>query len=370
MKDIINRINTHTFDVGPIRPPSEGGSYSLLIRFTCNCPWNMCTFCWGSPYGRNKFKYREVEEIKRDIDHIKVIADSLYEISWLMGYGGELHPNIISFIASKVTSIQFEKILIVWHWLRAGEKSVFIQDADSLIMRTHHIVEAITYLKRKFPKIKRITSYARSKSIYKKSLTELKEIHAAGLIRLHIGLESGDDEVLQEIKKGASAKEHIISGQRAKEAGFEVSEYIMPGVGGKDKTFQHAIHTADVINEINPEFVRSRPFVPRPGTPLYLSWQKGKFRLLSPHELLMEIRLLVERLKFSGRLCFDHMRNPAYYVDGSGYNYLFSQTYDGYKFLDEKEKVLKIIERGLFIPEEHFLKIEDIIEYEKNIYRI
>jgi len=171
------------------------------------------------------------------------------------------------------------------------------------------------------------------------------------------------------MKKGASPRQHILAGQWSKEAGFEVSEYIMPGLGGRDRSIEHALETARVLNQINPDFVRSRPLVPRYGTPLYKWWQEGRFHLLSPHELLKEIKVLVEALDFSGRLCFDHMRNPAYFSHGT-YVYVFSQDYNGYEFPSQKEKVLSIIEEGLLIPEERFLSIEEIMEYEKEIYRI
>ncbi len=369
IESILKRLDTYIFEVGPIRPPSEGGSYSLLLRFTCNCPWNLCSFCYGSPYGREKFKYRDVIDIKRDIDSVKAIVECIKELSIRLGCGENLCNEVLDIIVKNVREDVLENIFLVWNWLKVGAKSVFIQDADSMIMRSCDLIEAIRYLKETFPQINRITTYARAKSILKKSKTELTEIHNAGLVRVHIGLESGDDLVLKKVKKGMTSKGHISAGVKAKEVGFEVSEYIMPGLGGKQRTKEHAKNTAYVINEIEPDFVRSRPLIPRRGTPLYKEYEKGEFTLLSPHELLKEIELLVKHLEFKGRLCFDHMRNPCYFAL-KGYVPLFSMDYEGYKMPKQKQELISIINKGLNIPEHLFLRTEDIIEYEKRIYSI
>ncbi len=369
IQSILRILNTFTFEVGPIRPPSEGGSYSLLLRFTCNCPWNLCTFCYGSPYGRKKFRYRPIHEIKADIDNVKRIVECIKELSTRLGYEGIFYDELLEIIVQNVDEAHLENILLVFNWLKRGCRSVFIQDADSMIMRSNDLIEALRYLKSSFPQIERITTYARAKSILKKSSIELKEIYDAGLKRLHVGLESGDDVVLKRVKKGISSKEHIASGIKAKEAGFEVSYYIMPGLGGRERSMEHAKNTAYVINEINPDFVRSRPLIPRLGTPLYREYEQGSFKLLSPHELLEEIRLMIENLDFSGRLCFDHMRNPCYFAS-QGYVPLFSLDYEGYKFPDQKQELIKIIDKGLKIPESQFLSTKEIIDYEKKIYHI
>ncbi len=368
-EDLIRRLNQLTFEVGPIRPPSEGGCNSLLLRFTCNCPWNLCSFCFGSPYARKKFVYREVEEIKRDIDSVAAIKDCLLELSWKMGAGSDVSSPLVDLLATKLDGTQFERVLMVWKWMAMGERYVFIQDADSLIMRTPHLVELLCYLKKRFPNIERITSYARAKSIYNKSREEMQEIFFSGLTRLHIGLESGDDEVLRQVKKGVTSSQHIEAGLTARDAGFEISYYIMPGLGGRERSVEHATGTARVISAVDPHFVRSRPLVPRRGTPLYNLWQKGDFHLLSPHQLLKEIRCLIEEVEFSGGLCFDHMRNPAY-LTPRGYIYVFSQQYNGYPFPHSRGRLLDIIEDALSIPEEYFLSVEEIMRYEAPIYRL
>ena len=367
----IKLLKSISFDVGPIRPPSEGGSDSLLLRFTRNCPWNLCRFCFGSPYRRKKFEYRPVEEIKGDIDNIKTICDSLKSISFKLGFGGKLNKRVLNYVLNLLEDTeQISKLIMIYKWENSNKESVFIQDADNMIMRTKDLVEALKYLKKTFPDIKRITTYARSKSVQKKSPKELKEIHDAGLTRLHIGLESGDDEVLKMVKKGATSKDHIEAGIKAIEAGYELSEYIMPGLGGEEKSLQHAKNSANVLSKINPHFIRSRPFVPRMGTPMYEDWKKGKFKILSPHLLLKELKIFVSELNFSGKLCFDHMRNPSFKIEGFGYIPLLSQSYEGYKFPEQKNEVIERILNGLQIEEELFLKAEDLIEYEKEIYRL
>ncbi|MEM3642009.1 MAG: radical SAM protein, partial [Candidatus Bathyarchaeia archaeon] len=248
-----------------------------------------------------------------------------------------------------------------FNWINSGGKSAFLQDANSLILPTNELVEVITYLRQTFPSLERITSYARAKTIAQKTLEELKELRRAGLSRLHVGLETGDDELLKYVNKGVTSQEHVLAGRKAKEAGFELSLYWMPGLGGKNMSKQHAINTARVLNEINPDFVRSRRFIPRKGTPLYEEWKNGVFQLLSPHEELREIQMMIERLDIAGRVCFDHYINPAYKA-GSDYVWIFKQDYDGYKFPEEKPKVLKLIEYGLEIGESLYIHAEDLVK--------
>ena len=200
-------------------------------------------------------------------------------------------------------------------------------------MRTPELIEVIKYLKETFPSIERITSYARAKTIYRKTLEELKGIRAAGLNRLHVGLETGDDELLKHIDKGVTAEQHIIAGRKAKEAGFEFSAYVMPGLGGRTRSEQHAKNTARVLNEINPHYIRLRPFVPRPNTPLFDEYEMGDFQISSPHERLRELKTMMEALTVTSRICFDHMMNAWRKESGE---LLFTQDYEGYKFPEEK----------------------------------
>ena len=367
----LERLKQYSFEIGPIRPPSEGGSRSLLIRATRNCPWNICKFCYGTPYNRERFQLRSLEEIKEDIDAAKAIselieatAEKLGGISWaakLMDPYFLYNKDFMELDQKELKN--FQSVTNVFNWLRSGARSAFLQDANSLIMRTNELVEVIIHLKRTFPSLQRITSYARAKTLAQKTKTlkELKELRKVGLSRLHVGLETGDDELLKYVNKGVTSEEHISGGRKAKEAGFELSEYWMPGLGGKTWSEQHARNTARVLNEINPDFVRSRRFVPRKATPLFEEWKKGEFQLLSPHEGVREIGMMIENLDITGKVCFDHFINPAYRV-GSGYVWLFKQDYDGYKFPEEKPKVLELVTQGLEIDESLYIHVEDLVE--------
>ena len=356
----MNRLAIEEFEIGPIRPPSEGGSFSLLLRFSRNCSWNRCTFCYGLHYNREKFQLRPLDEIKGDIDKAKAISDIIKETSIKLGLIGQINQEVADALFRYYPEARYSSSFVaVFNWLYFGGKTVFLQDADTLIMRTPDLVEAIKYLKKTFPAIERITSYARAKTALKKSLDELKALKEAGLSRLHIGLETGDDELLQKVHKGITAEQHIKAGQKIVKAGIELSEYIMPGLGGKEMTRQHAQNTARVLNEINPDYIRSRPLAPRPGTPLAEAYHKGELQVLTPHELLAEIKMLVENLTVSSKLCFDHALNPSV-KSGFGYTPLLDQSYEGYQLPGEKEKLVAIIDKGLKTDESKFATVEEI----------
>ncbi|MDY6854613.1 MAG: radical SAM protein [Thermodesulfobacteriota bacterium] len=351
-----------SYEIGTIRPPSEGGSYSLLIRVTRNCPWNQCTFCYGRPYNHEKFKMRSLEEVKADIDTVWTIQDQIKKISWQFGYGGGINNELGAALIREIPGLSRNHSFInVFNWMYSGARTAFLQDADSLIVPTSQLVKIIEYMKERFPSINRVTSYARAKTLYKKKDQELEELQKTGLSRLHIGLETGDDELLKKVKKGVSAKEHIQAGKKVKKSGIELSEYIMPGLGGRNMLEQHAKNTARVLSEINPDFIRSRPFTPIPGTPLFDEYTNGELELLSPYECLKEMEIFIKDLDVTSRVCFDHFRNPAYRT-GSGHLYhLFKQDYDGYKFPEEKGVVLNLIKEGLSVDEGRYLQQQDYI---------
>lgn len=352
-----------SYEMGPIRPPSEGGSNSLLIRVTRNCPWNRCTFCFGIAYGHEKFQLRSVDDVKSDIDTVELIAKEIKKLS--KQTGGTVDINTLTagtlFRHLPVNDDIHHSYFNVLNWLQSGAKTAFLQDADTLVIPTQQLVEIILYLRNKFPSIERVTSYARAKTIYKKKDDELFDLYNAGLTRLHIGLETGDDELLKKVQKGVTAEEHIFAGKKIKKAGMELSEYIMPGLGGREMSVQHAKNTARVLNAIDPDFIRSRPFSPLPKTPMLDDYLNNRFELLSPHERLKEMKILITDLNVTGRVCFDHYRNPAYYNIHRQLVPLFKQGYDGYKFPEEKEIVLTLIEKGLNIKEDNFLQPKDLI---------
>ncbi len=332
-------IERYDFETGIYRPPSEGGSDSLLVRFTRNCPWNRCEFC--AMYKTEKFELRSVDEIKTDIDAIAALCNDL---KGGRSDGTVSRETVIALIERHPELNYHQGFAMVYHWLLAGAKTAFVQDANSLIMPTEQLVEALRYVRKTFPSIVRVTSYARAKTLSQRKPEELLAIRKAGLDRVHIGLETGDDDLLNKVKKGVTAEGHIKGGQKAMAAGFQVSEYWMPGLGGREMWENHAINTARVLNAINPHYIRSRPFYTIPGTPMHAAAQRGEFQMLTPREQMTELQRMIEALDVTSRVCFDHAGN--YWRDRHG-NLLFTHSYEGYKFPEEKPKVLERIAEGL-----------------------
>ena len=332
-------VEKYAFETGVYRPPSEGGSDSLLIRLTRNCPWNHCTFC--GMYKSEKFQLRSVAEIKADIDAMAALRDDL-----ATGSPGATvtHEGAVTLIGKYPGLNHHPGLAMFYHWLLSGGQTAFLQDADSLIMKTDQLVEVLAYLRRTFPSLVRITTYARAKTIVQKPLKDLKAIRAAGLDRLHVGLESGDDEVLQRVRKGSTAEIQIKGGRKALAAGFQLSEYWMPGLGGRARWEQHARNTARVLSAIDPHYIRSRPLRPWPGTPLAHEVTDGTFEMLTPSEQLRELRLTIQALDVTGRVCFDHAGN--YWKNRRG-GHLFSHSYEGYPFPQAKQTILDLIDEGL-----------------------
>ncbi len=321
------------FEQGPIRPPSE--ARSLLIRPTRNCPWNKCAFC--HTYKGSRFEFRPVEEIKQDIDAVRALADAVGELSWKLGQGGRVNDTVVSWIFGNEGSFS-DPFRHVAAWLYFGGKTVFLQDADTLIMKTDDLVEVLNHLRDRFPGIERITSYCRSRTAAHKSVEDLRRIRKAGLVRIHVGLESGCDEVLRFIRKGATAEEHVKGGKRIVEAGISLCEYVMPGLGGSRWSREHAVETARVLSEINPDHIRLRTLSVRRGTPLHDAMREGGFAPIGDEEILKEIRLFIESLDgVQSRIVSDHILNLLEELEG--------------KLPEEKEKLLGIIDRYFQLPE-------------------
>lgn len=338
-----HKSTDYDFETGIYRPPSEGGAASLLLRLTRNCPWNHCTFC--AMYKTQKFSLRTPKEVINEIDTMADIKNELVRISENMGTEGRLTQKTVTRFFQSHPDLYFHHGLsMLVNWFASGEKTVFLQDADSLIMKTSHIIQILEHLTITFPAIERITTYARSKTIVKKPFTDLSDIRRAGLSRVHIGLESGDAVLLKKIRKGSTPEDHIKGGQKALEAGFQVSEYWMPGLGGDERSQAHARHTADVLNRINPHYIRSRPFTVRPGSPLYDEFVNNGFKKMDPKSQLEEIKLMVEALTVTSKVCFDHAGN--FWKTESG-DYVFSHNYEGYKFPEQKQTLLKRIDQGI-----------------------
>lgn len=320
------QLTRYSFEMGAIRPPSEGQSRSLLIRATRNCPWNRCKFC--GTYS-SKFVYRSVKEVAEDINAARAISDQLKATSWRLGLAGEINNEVVraviqgnpevygkEIVEPEVLSARLNSLVNVANWINSAAKTVFLQDANTLIMRTPELVEVLTYLKETFPSVERITSYGRSKTAAKKSLDELKQLHQAGLSRLHIGLESGCNDVLRAMDKGVTAEGHISGGTKVVESGISLSEYVMPGLGGRKWSERHAIESAEVLNEINPDFIRLRTLTIGRNSALHDMVVAGDFQPLTEDEIVNEIGLFIENLDCDSYLASDQMSNLLIEIEG------------------------------------------------------
>jgi radical SAM superfamily enzyme YgiQ (UPF0313 family) len=188
-------------------------------------------------------------------------------------------------------------------------RTVFIGDSNSLVYKTDEFIKILNALYASFPHIERVTSYARAKTIAKKPVEDLQKIFEAGLNRLHVGLETGDGELLKEIDKGATPEEMVEAGRKAKQAGFEYSLYVLLGIGGEDRWEQHARGTAEVLNQVDPHFIRVRTFIPQPNSQLFDAMEDGRFHPASPETILKETRLLLKELQVTSQFLSDHISN-------------------------------------------------------------
>lgn len=323
-----------SFEQGPIRPPSE--ARSLLIRVTRNCPWNKCAFCFT--YQGDKFGLRTVEEVKEDIRNAKEIADSIRELSWKRGGGGNVGEEVIDIVYGN-PHLYSDYYRSIAAWLYFGGRSVFLQDANSLILKTGELLEVLHCIKESFPQVDRITSYCRSKTAARKTVEELKELKGAGLNRIHIGLETGYDPLLKFIRKGSTAADHIEGGQNVVASGISLCEYVMPGLGGAKWSRENALETARVINRINPDFIRFRSLQVKRGTELYEMKQRGEFHPLGDEDVLKEIRLFIEHLEGIGSsIVSDHILNLLEDLQG--------------KLPQDRDRLLKTIDSFFALPDQ------------------
>lgn len=273
---------------GPIyRPPSEANS--LLVQATIGCPWNRCTFCMVYKKGP-KFRIRPVEDIKEDIGNArKALGD--------------------------------------------GVRTVFFPSGNTIIMKTKDLAEICRFARKTFPSLERITTYGSSQYIYRKGLDGMKILAEAGLSRIHVGMESGDDVVLKSVKKGSTPGQQVEAGKMTKAAGIELSEYVVLGLGGRERTKQHIAGTVNVLNQIDPDFIRIRTFLPKVNTPILQEIESGEFQVLSPHEILQETYDLISDLEVTGQVVSDHYTNYAS-INGK-------MPDDGEKMLANIEKLMR-----------------------------
>ncbi len=279
---------------GPIyRPPSEADS--LLIQATVGCPHNQCTFCMVYKDGV-PFKVRPTLEIMADLAEARKI------------YGDRV-------------------------------RTIFFPAGNTIAMPTRALAEICRHSYNLFPHLERITVYGSAQYIRPKGLDKLRLLAAAGLSRIHVGLESGENEILARIKKGSTREGQIAAGQLVRQAGIELSEYVILGIGGQERTAQHAAATAAAINAIQPHFLRLRTFIPKINTPLLAEVLDGRFQMLSPHGVIRETMALLEGVTVPTQITSDHYTN---YVSVEG------------RLPEDKEKMLQVLEAALLRPETDF----------------
>ena len=250
------------------RPPSE--ARSLIIQATIGCSHNECTFC--SMYKADKFRIRKTEEIIKDINAAR-----------------EDYRDI---------------------------NRIFLADGDALMIKTEELSNIIRYIKTVFPECERIGIYASPKSIMTKSIEELKELKKAGLSIAYLGLESGSDEILLDINKGATRDQIIKEANKLKDADILLSVTLISGLGGKEKWRQHAIESAKAINQINPDYLGLLTLMVEPDTILFNKVENGEFQLLSPKEVANETLILLENLNTDG--CIFRSNHPSNYISLKG----------------------------------------------------
>lgn len=292
------------YDFPPFRPPNE--ARSALIRITRGCPWNRCTFC--AMYKSLSFEQKGLEEIKEDVREARLI------------YG--------------------------------KAETIFLGDSDNLVHRD--LPEIVAFIRKTFPEAKRITSYARAKSILRYKIEDLVVTQKAGLTRLHIGLESGDPVVLKDLCKGVTPDQMIRAGHKAKKAGFEVSFYVISGAGGKHRWESHANESAKILNQVHPDFIRLRTLTIQKGTPLDAKLANEKFVLTPPLERLKEVALFIQSLELEN--CYlgsDHLTN--YLWAGSSIIY---QGVSG-RLPDDRQSMLDTVQQAIQHVESSPLPVKD-----------
>jgi radical SAM superfamily enzyme YgiQ (UPF0313 family) len=297
-----------------IRPPSEWRSYFLPV--TSGCSNNTCAFCM---YYGSKLQMRDIDDVKNEIDALALFTQKGMRLPGV--------PNVVYDIAQG--------------W---DGKMVFLQDADALVYPFPKLREVLQYLNEKLPSIERIGIYATPQDILRRSSNELKELKRLKLGIIYTGLETGDDELLQKIAKGANSHKFIEAGRKVKEAGITFSVTVILGLGGVEGSQKHALATAKVLSEIDPEYVGALTLSFVPGTPLYEQRERNEFHPLSPFQSLEELKLIIENSNFTD--CFFSSMHASNYLSVRGI-----LPRDKEKMLRELDKVLAARNPSLLRPE-------------------
>ncbi|MDR7857907.1 radical SAM protein [Tissierella sp.] len=277
------------------RPPSE--AYSLIVQATIGCTHNKCTFC--SMYKDKKFRVRSTEEIIEDF------------------------------------RIGRERYKVV--------KRIFIADGDALVLKNHELVKILSFINENFPECERVGVYGSPKAILSKTQEELKELKSLGLGIVYLGVESGSEKILKAINKGVTREEMVLAGRKIVESGIELSMTLISGIGSREYSMEHSLESAKIINEINPHYVGLLTLLVEEGTPLYDDVQTGRFKLLTPEEVLIETKIMVENLNVDN--CIFRANHASNYVSLKGTlsqdkNLILSQIEEGLNMSGLEEKDL------------------------------
>lgn len=234
------------------RPPSE--AHSLIVQATIGCSHNQCTFC--GMYKDKRLRMRETQEVLRDLSEM-----------------AQAYP---------------------------GVRRIFLADGDALILPTQKLLLLLEHIKQNFPACERVAVYGSPRSILLKSEGELRDLHAAGLGIVYLGLESGSDAILARISKGESASEIIEAGQRVKAAGIPLSVTAISGMGGAAHWREHAICTGQAFSAMKPDYIGLLTLMVESGTPLAADVESGAFLLLDAEGVALETLLMLEHMDCEG----------------------------------------------------------------------
>ena len=271
------------------RPPCEAGS--LIIQATIGCPHNQCTFC--GMYKMKRYRVRPLHEIREDLQ-----------------------------MARRVWADPF---------------SVFLADGNTIAMRTDDLVQVLDYVREAFPNVQRISCYGGARFIRGRKVEDLRRLKEHGLQIVYMGLESGDDEILRRVHKGATAEDYVRAAAKMRESGILLSTYVLAGLGGRERMREHALGSAATLNRMKPDYIRIRTLAFLPGFPLYEQLQAGEFQECTGREITEETRLLMENLQVDGaEFLSDHISN---YLPLYG------------RLPEDKKRMLAAIEEALAVPD-------------------
>jgi radical SAM superfamily enzyme YgiQ (UPF0313 family) len=297
-----------------IRPPSEHDSYYLPL--TSGCSNNSCVFC---NFSFTTLGIRDMQEVKDEID-----AVSLYMKNGLMVTG---QPDIV--------------YLILRRW---NGKKLFLQDGDALVYPYPKLVEILKHLNDKLPGIERIASYATPQDILRRTVSELKALKDLKVGILYMGVESGDDTVLSRIGKGVNHFQMVEAAKRVKDAGILLSVTVLLGLGGVEGSQQHALETARILTEMNPDFAGALTLTLIPGTKLYNDFEQGTFDLVTPFTSLQELKTIVEKSDMTN--CFFSSMHASNYFAVRG-----TMPGDKQKVIRQLDTILAKKDPALLRPE-------------------